>query len=160
MDAEIFFYRPQLRNKFVKTIIETTTDEAAEEYYRRSRDEAQRLGYSVLEAHHVHNPIVAVSEAVEGAEAARKLAAKFGLRLGEGAGMAWHIIDQRRDGDAVIALLGSDNSPVGCSGSYRVVVAWSPRELARNYYEETATYPLFAWQLDDPTHPLRTTGLD
>jgi hypothetical protein len=76
-------------------------------YYQRSRAEATRLGLTPHpEQGFLHNPLALIEEAVSD-EAGKAMAERWGFSWHE-AGSMWDLLAERRDGDAIIALIGDD----------------------------------------------------
>lgn len=129
-DEEIFFYLGAYAKRY-DAESNATNQNLKDEYFYRSVKEADRLGYEVMPGRHEQNPIVAISETTDDTGKAKELATRFGLKWDE-ANAAWHVLDQRRDGDAIVALIGSRHA----NGFwYTVVVAWSPEQLAKRLWE-------------------------
>jgi hypothetical protein len=95
--------------------------------YKRAEAEATRLGYqSHPQIGFLHDPLVLI-EAAAGVEEGRALATKYGLEWHGPANCMWDPLSWRREGDAVIALIGADRGWHG--GIYWVAVAWAPLAL-------------------------------
>lgn len=112
-------------------------------HHRRALAEARRLGYEPHpELSLTTNPCVLVDFA-KGYEAGKALIERWGFGKGVEGGVAdyapnsmWDIMAWRRDGDAIIAVVGDDRG-WDKDWEYNIVVAWAPQRMEKLGYSPT-----------------------
>jgi hypothetical protein len=105
-------------------------------YYQLSLREAARLGFAVHpEFSFSHNPVALIEQA-RGRDDGEMLANKWGFTPSHiEPGTMWDIMAQRRDGDAIIALIGDDRGWAP-DWEYFIAVVWAPAALGRAFCDD------------------------